>query len=95
MEQSLHCLIHPAALLLAMDLLVVLDRLLKAFRRTIHNLLLLLDHVHLPIELVEHNMEEVETRAYSRVCGLGPNWTGAPAGDCNPDDVGLFGVSSS
>ena len=60
MEQSLHCLIHPAALLLVMDLLVVLDRLLKAFLRTIHNLLLLLDHVHLPIELVEHDMEEVE-----------------------------------
>ena len=60
MEQSLNCLVHPAALLLAMDLLVVLDRLLKAFRRTIHNLLLLLDHVPLPIELVEHNMEEVE-----------------------------------
>ena len=26
--------------------------------------------------------------AYSLVCGLGPNWTGAPAGDCIPDDVG-------
>ena len=94
MEESRHCPVNLAALLLAMDRLVDLDHLLKgqAFRRTIHILHLLLDHVHLPIELVEHNMED--GRAYSRVCGLGPNWTGAPAGDCNPDDVGLFGVSN-
>ena len=60
MEESLHCLTHPAALLPAMDLLIDLDRLLRAFRRTIHILHLLLDQVHLPIELVEHNMEGVE-----------------------------------
>ena len=34
-------------------------------------------------------------RAYSRVCALGPSWTGTPTGDCKPDDVGRFGVSSS
>ena len=60
MEGSLHCLIHSAVVLPAMDLLVSLDHLLSAFRRTIHNHHLLFDHVHLPIELVEHNMEEVE-----------------------------------
>ena len=32
---------------------------------------------------------------YSFVCGLGPNWTGAPTGDCMPDDVGLCCVSNS
>ena len=60
MEKSLQCLTHPAALLPAMDLLIDLDRLLRAFRRTIHILHLLLDQVHLPIELVEHNMEGVK-----------------------------------
>ena len=57
MEESLHCVIHLAALLLAMDLLVVLDRLLKAFLRTVHNHLLLLDHVYLSIELVEADLK--------------------------------------
>ena len=60
MEESLHCQTHLAAVLPAMDLLLDLDRLLGAFRRTIHILHLLLHQVRLPIELVEHNMEEVE-----------------------------------
>ena len=42
-----------------MDLLVNLDHLLQVLLRTIHIRHLLLDHVHLPIELVEH-MEKVE-----------------------------------
>ena len=50
MVESLHCLIHSAALLLARDLLIGLDHLLKVCLRTIHILSLLLDHVDLPIE---------------------------------------------
>ena len=60
MEEFLHCLTHPAALLLAMGLPVDRVHLLMPFLRTIHILRLLLDHIHLPIELVEHNMEKVE-----------------------------------
>ena len=61
MEESPHCQVHlAAALLVLLDLLVDLDRLLEASRRTIHILHLSLHHVRLPIEPVERNMEEVE-----------------------------------
>ena len=50
-------------------------------------------HICLPIELevCKHGLGWL----YSRVCGLGPSWTGAPIGDCRPEDVGLSGVSIS
>ena len=48
MEESPHCRVHLAAALLVLDLLVDLDRLLGASRRTIH--ILVLHHVRPPID---------------------------------------------
>ena len=58
-EEDLHYLVHLDAVQLAMDLLVSLGHLPWVRHQTTHNLHLLLDHEHLPIELGEYEMEEV------------------------------------
>ena len=95
-KEKLHYLFHLDAVLLAMDLLVSLDHLPWVCHQTIHILHLLLDHEHLPIELVEYDMEEVGCIPSS--VDLGQTGLVLPSVTAFrefPDDVGLFGVLGS
>ena len=58
-EDIEHHLVHPAAGLLAVDEKLHQVHLFLVEHQTIHNHHLLIDHRHLPIELVEHCLKGV------------------------------------
>ena len=90
--ELLHLLAHPAALHIAQNYLGTLDHLLQAIVQTIHIRHLLREHIDYPIEPEGYHMEVDE-----HILALLDldQVDRAPTGDCNPDEVGLFGVSSS